>query len=167
MDEAMIQRIAASLAAARPATLADLLTRYRSEVTVNGRLDAWVNPRVTGMVDGLSETEVTHVVQTPLKDLGYIVVQAAAPGEDGAIPFQRRDSGTTGWLDMRAALHAFNMKPRAGRNLRLPVQDVTMEVEGKSTSVLLIRVKKPKRKKVQHRVTAPAPQQQEPDGGQG
>lgn len=157
----MLQRLTDALAAARPVTPDDLLTRYKAEMTVTDRHNGYSNPRVTRLIDGLAETEVTHVVQTPLKDLGYIVVQAAAAGGDGAIPFQRRDSGNTGWIDLRAALQAFDLKPRAGRKLRLPVQGLTMEVEGKRTPVLLIRVKRQKRKTVQRRATAPA----EPETG--
>jgi len=123
-----------------------LLNAKESSFTVNRYYVGYSNPLVTQKIDGLSESELRFLKFTPLAETGYLIVQAANAGDEGAIEFHHSSSGKTGTINLRAPLLGFHLEFTGNRNLRLPF-GITQTTEAQPRTIGLLRVKQPKRKK--------------------
>jgi hypothetical protein len=148
MSDDLRRRITEALQAGRSASRADLITNYPMEITLNEDFQAYTNPRVTLAVDGLSPTEVTHLLFTPIPDAGVLAVTAAESDANGAERLSRSPSGRTALVNLRAALNGFHLRIPKGRKLKLKVEEENL---GPEQPVLLIRVKRPRTKRVNTR----------------
>ena len=115
-------------------------------ITVNRWYVGYMNARVMKAVDGLTETEVGALQFIPLPKAGHVIVLPAKRGETGAIDLNRSASGKTGSVNLRAALHEFDLDIKPGRNLRLPFGTAPSQ-DADFPTVGLLRVKRPGRKK--------------------
>lgn len=158
LSEELRSVIGEAIDAGKVVTQEELLQRFPKTVTVMQDGSIYLNPWVTAEVDSTSPTEVTHVKIVVLQQQGYFVIVPAAPGEKGAVPFERGDSRRTGTIDARVALLAFNIAVSEKRKLNLPVVSDLIRTGGGEQKVLAIRVKRPKSRKsiVRPRKKAPA-----------
>lgn len=142
------QRVIDAILNARPVTPEDLLASYPPEITVNPEKIGYCNPRITASVDATSDGEVTHLHFIPMVDDGCVIAFPAEADAPGAIPLVRGDSGRTATLNLRLALHEFNLRRPKGVNLKFPVETESLAMpDGKKRTVLVIKVKTPKTKK--------------------
>jgi hypothetical protein len=157
LDEVLRKKIADALANSRVATRESLLSNYPMEFTVSSGWQGYANPRVTLAIDGLSESEVSHLLFYPIAEDGIVVIQAGRKGEPGATEFSRSESRNTGSVSMRVALNDFDLDWSEDRKLQLPVKEDLVDVNGVGVKVLIMRVKRPGSAKKQPRITKKPP----------
>jgi hypothetical protein len=148
LDDQQRKLIEAALAQKLTATRSDLLKKFPLEITVSPEYSGYLNPRVTVLVDSSVAFEVTHLKFTPVPEAGFVAVEACLATDAGAELFTRRDSGRTGSVPMKAALHGFTLNFPDDRKLKLPVESNTVTIDGQERTLVMIQVKRPARRKV-------------------
>lgn len=142
-----MDRIKAAVDANQVVTRDDLLENFKSEIVMRSDNMGYFNPRVTGMVDSLSPTEVTHLKFIPMQQDGLVVAMPATADEPGATEFTRSETRRTGTTYLRLALNGFKVAAEEGRKLTFPVEVQEIASEGGTRPVLVFYVKRPTSKK--------------------
>lgn len=148
-EETLRQLVADALRRLRPVDPAEAkLAQKQMEITVNYKYQGYCNPLVVRDIATLAEGEIGYLKFTPLKNAGYVIMEAANKEDYGAVEYNRGESGNTATVNLHAALLEFPLRFPGNRSLRLPFSTLPMtDDKGQSKTVGLLRVKEPARKR--------------------